>query len=110
MATALQIHELRTAEGRVLAIKVEIDLWLNRRRLCKRIRTIPGATILRAPKAFSWSREEEFCEFSLAGVQFVVWEPFGDSDRYWIGPKDNAWHPEIGAVKEALSQHTEPRT
>jgi hypothetical protein len=29
-------------------------------------------------------------EFQYSGVDFVVWEPYGDSSRYWVGPKDDA--------------------
>lgn len=29
-------------------------------------------------------------EFQYAGVDFMVWEPYGDSSRYWIGPKNDA--------------------
>jgi hypothetical protein len=103
MSAALRIHDLKDAEGRTFAFEIERGMRLDRRRLYNRIRAIPGVEILRAPKAFSWFREEEFCEFSLAGVHFVVWEPFGDSSRYWIGPKDKAWHAETGIVRERLS-------
>src|SRR5215510_9273577 len=108
MSAALRIHDIRDAEGRILAIEIERGLWLDRRRLCKLIGAIPGAKILRTPKAFSWFREEEFCEFSLAGAQFVVWEPFGDNSRYWIGPKDGSGRTEVGLVKQALSQLARP--
>ena len=25
-------------------------------------------------------------EFSLDDIRYEIWEPFGDSSRYWIGP------------------------
>jgi len=66
---------------------------------------VPGINITKTPKRiFSWFREDEFCEFSLNGVLFKVWEPFGDSSRYWIGPDDKSWHPEIDIVRSSLSK------
>lgn len=29
-------------------------------------------------------------EFQYAGVDFVVWEAYGDNSRYWIGPKNDS--------------------
>ena len=29
-------------------------------------------------------------EFKYRGVPYIVWEPFGDNSRYWIGPGDQA--------------------
>jgi len=66
------------------------------------IRKICEAKILKVPKFFSWLREEVFCEFELSGYLFQVLEPFGDNSRYWIGPKDNTWHPEINIIKSAF--------
>lgn len=31
---------------------------------------------------------EYHVEFEFHGIPCVVWEPFGDSSRYWVGPKD----------------------
>jgi hypothetical protein len=36
------------------------------------------------------NRGDVHIEFQYAGTDFVVWEPFGDSSRYWVGPKDDA--------------------
>jgi hypothetical protein len=27
-------------------------------------------------------------EFKYMGQAYIVWEPFGDNSRYWIGPAD----------------------
>ena len=37
-------------------------------------------------------------------MRFVVWEPFGDNDRYWIGPRPLRWVPEIEEVREAFAR------
>ena len=59
---------------------------LGRSGLVRVIRKIPGCQITRMPrKPFSWTREDEFCEFQVNGIRFVAEEPFGDSSSFWIG-------------------------
>ena len=63
---------------------------------------IPGYHVLRRPKLFSYFREDEFCEFEVEGMKFVVWEPYGDNSRYWIGPQPPRWVPQIAQVRQAF--------
>lgn len=44
------------------------------------------------------SGNEIHTEFTFDGANFVVWEPFGDNSRFWIGPSDD----ETGAVTNTL--------
>jgi hypothetical protein len=84
----MKVYDLKDAEGRVFAFEVD-NIVLGRRGLCRVIRKIPGATLLRQPVRFlSWFRESEFCEFEMNGVRFSADEgPWGDDSRYWVGPK-----------------------
>jgi len=45
--------------------------------------------------------------FEYQQVPFVVWEPFGDNSRYWIGPVDpQDGAKDVTAIISALEQHT----
>lgn len=44
---------------------------------------------LKRRKAFH-SPADVHIDFQYGGVDFIVWEPYADSSRYWIGPKDDA--------------------
>jgi hypothetical protein len=99
----MRVYDLRDQEGRVFAFEVK-NLFFDRSGVCRIVSTIPGARIIRRPKVLSWFREEVFCEFELGEVRFVAWEPFGDSDTYWIGPEPTRWVPQIERVREALIQ------
>jgi hypothetical protein len=61
-----------------------------------------------APRLLSWLRDDEFCEFELHGVPFVMWELFGDSNTYWMGPKAGTQAPrhlpQLEAVRKALTE------
>ena len=97
----MKVHDVKDEEGRVFAFEVSNTL-LGRRGLCRVVRRIPGARLMKEPAAFSWFSEEEFCEFQVGDVTFVAWEPFGDNSRYWIGPKPPRWVPEMAGVREAF--------
>ena len=101
-------HDLLDEDGRVYAFEVD-NVGLGRKGVCSVVETIPGARISRRPKPLSWFREEVFCEFSVDGVAFVAWEPFGDSSRYWIGPEPPEWRPQTQSVRDAFAVHKELR-
>jgi len=47
--------------------------------------------------------------FRYRGEPFVVWEPYADSSRYWIGPDDAAHtHPDIGDLQAAFARYDPP--
>lgn len=100
----MKIYDLRDKEGRIFAFEIE-NLLLTRCGFCKIVKTIPGIKIKKSPRFFSWGREDEFCEFELDGHTFVSWEPFGDNDRYWVGPKSHVWCPPIDQVRTAFLRH-----
>jgi hypothetical protein len=52
----------------------------------------------------------EICvEFTYVGHEFVVWEPFGDSSRYWIGPRDKAEAGiDVQAIEDAFRRYRPP--
>lgn len=50
------------------------------------LRSNPDVSQLTRRRMFSPS--EVHITFSFRGAEYLVWEPFGDNSRYWIGPKD----------------------
>jgi len=96
MRLDLKIHDLLDKEGRIFALEVS-NFLLSRKRLCKIVSTIPGVRMVRTPRHLSG--EEELCEFEIDGQRFVASEPWGDSSRYWIGPKSKEWCPQVEIVR-----------
>jgi hypothetical protein len=50
---------------------------------------IDGVTDVRTRKLFGAS-DDIRVEFKYLNLDYVVWEPYGDSSRYWIGPKNSS--------------------
>jgi len=92
-------YDLKDQYGRVFAFEVESSS-LSRRGAVRVVRSLPGAHVVRAPKPWRLSVDDYFCEFEYRGKQFAIWEQFGDSDRYWIGPEPTEWTPEVAEIRE----------
>lgn len=101
----MKTYDIHDKENRLFSFEVS-NVLLGRNGAVKIVKSIPSVRILKAPKFFSWFREDDFCEFELAGHIFYIFEPFGDNSRYWIGSKDNIWHPEIDTIRNAFASHS----
>jgi hypothetical protein len=97
----MKVYDLKNEEGKTFAFEIS-NLFVGRQGVVRTVRKIPQATLHKLPKLFSG--EDVFCEFEVDGCMFEVSEDWGDSSRYWIGPKDRKWHPEIQIVREAFLQ------
>lgn len=43
--------------------------------------------------------------FGIMTAMYIVWEPYGDNSRWWIGPLDeNAPHIPLNELERALSR------
>ena len=106
----MKTYDFKDADGRVFAYEVD-NFHLGRNGLCRLVTRIPGCIVARKPNWFRWPfrGEDEFCEFELDGIRFVVWEPWGDNCRYWVGPKSEEgsspkWCPQVERVREAFGR------
>jgi hypothetical protein len=101
----MRVFDIRSDDGRLRAFEVD-NSWLTRRAVARIIRSIPGVRVTRAKSG--WFARDAFCEFELNRVRFVVEEPFGDSDQYWIGPTDGCHETELLAVRERFLSVVRP--
>jgi hypothetical protein len=106
----MKTYDLKDEAGRVIAFEVG-NLLLTRGGACRLVRRIPGCRVIRWFSLFMrWSVEENevFCEFEVDGLLFVIMEPWGDSSRFWVGPKTEegvvpTWSPAVDRVWSAFS-------
>jgi hypothetical protein len=67
-----------------------------------------GVTDVRPRKPFSRSSEVHV-EFKYLGQDYIVWEPYGDNSRYWIGPKDaDRVSNDISSLESAFKRYRPP--
>ncbi len=49
--------------------------------------------------------------FVFRGVPWIVWEAWGDSSRYWIGPRDVENHIiDVAPIHDAFAKYKSPIT
>ena len=100
----MKTRDLCTDAGTLTGFEVSNGL-LSRRRACRIAGGIQGAVVDRCPRRFSWLREDDFCLFSVDGVPFLIREPFGDNDCYWIVAvnPDSASRPLIERIRRSFA-------
>ncbi len=71
--------------GRVLDFEID-NIYVNNSNVARILSKVDGVAEVRVRKLFSrW--EEIHIWFKYMNHDCIVWEPFGDNSRYWIGAK-----------------------
>lgn len=98
----MRTFDIVDPEGRLLAFEVSTFL-LSRRGIVRLLAGISGVRLVKTGRLPAPS-EDEFCEFECGLSRFAVWEPFGDSTRFHVGPKPMAWTSEISLIREQFQK------
>ena len=65
---------------------------------------VNGVTDVRRRKAFTkWEGYHAWFKFNER--EFVIWEPHGDSSRYWIGPLREEDRVDVSELQAAFERH-----
>ena len=91
----MKVYDIVDKDGKIFAFEVS-NFFLSRRRLCQIVSRVLGARIISKPDSLS---ADDFCEFEFDSERFVVMEAWGDSSRYWIGPKTNERCSQVATVR-----------
>lgn len=82
----MKTYIIKDNNGNPFAFEID-NVYISIQKLAQIISTLKEIKNIKTRKLFE-QKNEYHIEFEYAGYPFVVWEPFGDSSRYWIGPKD----------------------
>jgi len=80
---AVKIRDMHNDDGVLTGFAVS-NLVLRRRGVSRIIRSLTDARIIREQPTFRVGGRDDFLEFVLDGITFLVIEPFGDNSEYWI--------------------------
>lgn len=93
--------------GTPFAFEIE-NVYLTLSRVTTLLRSIDGVSDIQQRRLFRGPMDVHV-RFRYRGVPFVVWEPYGDSSRYWIGPSDEQQaHPDIAALQATFNGYEPP--
>jgi hypothetical protein len=71
--------------GRLVAFEVP-NAYVGIGAVARLLRGVRGVSEVRRRALFG-GPDDVHVAFQYDGTPFMVWEPYGDSSRYWIGPK-----------------------
>ena len=92
---------------RPFAFEIE-NAYVGTGTIARLLAEVDGVTDVRARKLFRGSSEIHV-EFKYLNHDYIVWEPYGDNSRYWIGPKNPEESAgDIGNVENAFKSYRPP--
>lgn len=81
----------------------EINAQLLGRRLARLLGQVEGVSAVRRRRWWVGSPDVHI-RFLYHGREYIVWEPFGDNSRWWIGPDDpSAEHVSLADIERAVA-------
>jgi len=82
----MKTYTQRNEEGKLVGIEIA-NSFISSHGMSRFIQRIKGSEMLQIRSLFS--ADEIHVRFKFAGVKFIVWEPYGDNSRLWVGPDDD---------------------
>ena len=91
------------------AVAFEIEtVYVSPGTIARLLAPIDGVTDVQTRRMFGQSSDIHV-EFKYRSRDHVVWEPYGDSSRYWIGPKNPMeCTNEIERIEKAFKDYSPP--
>ena len=83
----------------------EVTSLISRQKIYRIIKDIDNVIILKRPKRWQLFSEDVFCVFSLNNINFEVWEPFADNDRYHIASKPLRPSKELNLIRDHIKNY-----
>jgi hypothetical protein len=84
----MKTYPIKTDDNRTFAFEIS-NAYIGANTIADLLRQNGRVTNLKKRQPFQ-SPGDVHIEFQYADVDFMVWEPYGDNSRYWIGPKNDA--------------------
>ena len=85
----MKTYPVLTKDGsRAFAFEIE-NIYISPGTAARLVAAVDGVADVKLRRMFSKSSDVHI-EFNYHGQPYILWEPFGDSSRYWIGPKEES--------------------
>ena len=99
----MRVHKLNREDGRLFAFEIE-NAYIRPRKIAALLEPVDGVSNISFRKPFSSSNDVHL-KFKYRGEDFMVWEPYGDSSRYWIGPEEEGKFSDISLLAKTFEEH-----
>ena len=95
-------HKLISENGHFYAFEID-NAYIGLKQIEALLSSVEGVKDVGGYKLFK--TDDVRIEFHYFEQPFVVWEPFGDNSRYWIGPKDERLSVNLDKLESAFSRY-----
>lgn len=92
------------ATGETLGFDVEME-YIGLAAIARVLTSVEGVNELRRRRPFS-RFDEIHIWFQYKGAECVVWEPFGDNSRYWIGQLKSSPTVDMSELEKAFRDYS----
>ena len=99
----MKIHIIQNDNGDDFAFELD-SVYIKKKKVAELLSGIDQVTDVKVRQSFS-SPSDVHINFQYQGDEFMVWEPFADSSRYWIGPEGKTCQLDIRALKSVFEDY-----
>ena len=105
----MNTYPIHDEKGCLIAFEIE-NAYIGTKKLASLLSSFPRVSGVSRRKLFS--ADDEFrVGFDYYDIPFVVLEPFGDSSRYWVGPRGGlamAISDRVGELEQMMGSYSPP--
>lgn len=101
----MKTYKLLRDDGCFFAFEIE-NAYIRPKKVARILERIDGVTDVQVSKFMA--SPDVRVEFKYSGYDFIVWEPFGDNSRYWIGPKEEGESIDIASIERVFKDYRPP--
>ncbi len=103
----MQIFHCHSNDGRYTGFEFE-NIYISHRTIARLLRHVPQVTDV---VICSWFHEpDDRLTFTYYGIDFAVWEPFGDNDRYTVSANNvNTEVPDWAPLQQVFADYQPTR-
>lgn len=104
----MEVYPITREDGKASpAFEIE-NLYIGTTAITRILKGVNGVTEIEIPRIFT-RNDGVHVDFKFRGHPYIVWEPYGDNSRYWIGPKEDPLEqPADESLKKAFEKYRVP--
>lgn len=94
-------------DGRLIAFEIE-NAYIGPTAVARLLGQVSSVTDVKRRRLFSGGGDVHV-RFKHRGQSCIVWEPYGDNSRYWVGPEDpDAYAASLQDVAQIFDAYSPP--
>ena len=79
------------------------NTFVRNKKIALILKKVNNVTNIQPRKTFTNDEGDIHLKFKYLNQKYIVWEAYGDSSRYWIGPEEENDILDISAIEKAFS-------